>query len=114
MSGVCSLAATGGGNTTPFALNAATTANNHTALLSANARTMRASEELYRFGAFFAGLFACERRYAGRQCLSIAGAVRTLQRKKPSKSIPKIRGGAIADCRLSRPRLFFVLSTAVE
>ena len=67
MSGAYSLVATGGGNTTRFALNAAMSANSHSALSSANAHNMRASGTLYSFSAVFAGfsrLYAAIRRAA--------------------------------------------------
>jgi len=83
------LAITGGGSIISCAGNAAMIASSHTALSFCIARNMRVNEKLCRYGACFADNAACVQQYAGREYLSITGAVLSNTRGKMLKIIPK-------------------------
>jgi len=99
----------GGGNITAFAGNASILASRVTAPLSANAGNMRASEKLYRKGAFFAEIIACARRYAGRRYVPITGACTFNTRGKGIKITPKSAGARQSSVDGCRAPLFLCL-----
>jgi hypothetical protein len=112
--GVIISATTGGGSTTTFAGSAATIANSLTVQSSVSAGNTRASEKLYRKGAFIAQNAACARRYAGRQGLSIAGGYLSHTRGNGINFTPKGAGAADRFGGLPRPSFFYALHTTVE
>jgi len=77
-----------GGNITPSAGNATASANSLSALSLSIARYTRASEKLYRKGAFLAENAARMRRRDGRQCLCITGGNPLKTRGKGIKKQP--------------------------